>query len=128
MFVAYCVIAVLYAAMLIFSGITKLQHHPQAVQIIHDLIGVPLQFFPLLAACEFAGAIGLVAGIRWKRLGVAAAIGLIVYFVGAILSHVRVGDFAGIWSAVLMLVIAVAVLLTRIKTATHVPKRIASSS
>jgi hypothetical protein len=124
-FVAYCVIAVLYSAMLVFSGITKLQHHPQAVAIIHDLLGVPLAVFPLLAACEFAGAIGLLSGIRWQRLGVAAAIGLILYFVGAILSHVRVGDFAGLWSAVLMLVIAVAALLTRMKAGAHVHKRIA---
>lgn len=126
LFVTYCVIAVLYSGMLVFSGITKLQQHPEAVRIIHDLIGVPLEFFPLLAACEFAGAIGLLVGIRWQRLGVAAAIGLIIYFVGAILSHVRVGDFAGIWSAVLMLVIALAAWLTRIKAGAHVPKRISS--
>jgi hypothetical protein len=50
MFITYCVLAVVYSAMLIFSGITKLQPHPQAVQIIHELIGVPLELFPVLAA------------------------------------------------------------------------------
>lgn len=124
MFIAYCVISVLYAAMLTFSGILKLQLNPQVVQIIHDVVGVPLQFFPVLAACEFAGAVGLLAGIRWKQLGVAAAIGLVIYFVGAILSHVRVGDFAGMWGAVFMLAIGVTVLLLRIKAQTR--KRIAS--
>jgi len=119
MFIAYCVIAVLYAVMLTFSAILKLQLSPQVVQIIHEVIGVPLSMFPVLAACEFAGAVGLVAGIRWQRLGVAAAVGLILYFVGAILSHVLVGDFAGIGGAALMLVIAVTVLLLRLKAPTR---------
>jgi hypothetical protein len=126
MFVAYCVIVVLYSVSLTFSGILKLQQEPQIVQIIHDRIGVPLEYFPLLAACEFAGAIGLLAGIRWPRLGMAAAIGLLIYFIGAILSHIRVGDVAGIGSAVFMLAIAAAALLTRIKAGARVPKRIAS--
>ena len=119
MFIAYCVIAVLDAVMLTFSGILKLQLSPQVVQVIHELIGVPLSMFPVLAACEFAGAVGLVAGIRWPRLGVAAAIGLILYFVGAIMSHVLVGDFAGVGGAVLMLVIAVTLLFLRLKAPTR---------
>jgi len=120
MFIAYCVIAVLYAAMLTFSGILKLQLNPQVVQIIHEVIGVPLSMFPVLAASEFAGAVGLLAGIRWKGLGVAAAVGLVIYFVGAIISHVRVGDFVGMGGAVLMLVIAVIVLLLRLKAQTRI--------
>ena len=53
MFIVYCVLAVLYAAMLIFSGITKLQVHPEAVRVIHELVGVPLGLFPVLATLEF---------------------------------------------------------------------------
>jgi hypothetical protein len=116
MFIAYCVLAVVYSGMLIFSGILKLQHTPQAVQIIHELIGVPLEYFPVLAACEIAGAVGLLAGIRWARLGIAAAIGIVIYFVGAIISHLRVGDVAGIGSPTFMLAVAAALLALRIKT------------
>jgi len=47
-----------------------------------------------------------VAGIWWPALGVAAAVGLVIYFVGAVVSHVRVGDVKGIGSAVFMLVLA----------------------
>ena len=64
MFIVYCVLAVIYSAMLIFSGITKLQMHPEAVRVIHDLIGVPLGLFPMLATLEFAAAAGLLAGMR----------------------------------------------------------------
>ena len=44
MFIAYCVLAIVYSGMLIVSGIVKLQHNPQAVQIIHERIGVPSSF------------------------------------------------------------------------------------
>ena len=113
MFITYCVLAVVYSAMLIFSGISKLQPHPQAVQIIHELIGVPLGLFPVLAACEFAVGAGLLAGIRSARLGIAAAVGGVIYFVGAMISHMLVGDFAGLGSPGFMLVIALALLATR---------------
>jgi isoprenylcysteine carboxyl methyltransferase (ICMT) family protein YpbQ len=116
MFIAYCVLAVVYSVTLIFSGIFKLQHHPQAVQIIHELIGVPLGLFPVLAACEFAGAAGLLAGIRWAGLGIAAAVGLVIYFVGAMISHMLAADFAGLGSPGYMLVIALVLLGIRIKT------------
>ena len=115
MFITYCIIAVLYAPMLAFSALAKVQHHPDAVRIIHDVVGVPLAWFPVLAACEFAGALGLLAGIRWRRLGMAAAIGVIVHFVGAIISHVRVGDSDGAFTPVPLLVIALAALVTRTK-------------
>jgi hypothetical protein len=122
MFIAYCILAVVYSGMLIVSGVAKLQPHPQAVAIIHDLIGVPLEFFPALAACEFAGALGLLAGIRWARLGIAAAIGVVIYFVGAIVSHLLVGDVAGIGSPAFMLAIAFALLATRMKTRARGPR------
>ena len=116
MFIAYCVLAVIYSAMLTFSGIAKLQPHPQAVQIIHELIGVPLELFPVLAACEFAVAAGLLGGIRWAHLGIAAAVGGVIYFVGAMISHMLVSDFAGLGSPGFMLVIALVLLATRSKT------------
>jgi len=89
---------------------------PCDLRIIHEVVGAPLEVFPLLAACEFAGALGLPAGIRWAGLGIAAATGLIIYFVGAITSHLLVGDFAGIGGAAFLLVIASALLAMRIKT------------
>jgi DoxX-like family len=52
------------------------------VQVVHEVVGVPLHYFPLLAACEIAGAVGLVLGIWWLVLGMAAGVGLVVYFGG----------------------------------------------
>jgi DoxX-like protein len=84
--------------------------------VIHETVGVALKFFPLLAACEFAGARGLLAGMGWPLLGVAGGIGLVLYFVGAVVAHLRVGDFKGIGSAAFMLVVAVGALALRILT------------
>ena len=99
-----------------FSGIGKIRHDPRVVSIIRDRIGVPLEYFPMLAACEFAGAAGLLVGIWIPALGVAAGIGLVVYFIAAIASHLRVGDIAGIGPAAFMLFISAAALVLRMRT------------
>jgi uncharacterized membrane protein YphA (DoxX/SURF4 family) len=113
---AYLVITMLLAAMVLFSGIGKIRRDPRIVQIIHEVVGVPLKYFPLLATCEFAGALGVVLGIWWPCLGVVASICLVIYFVGAAVSHVRVGDLKGIGPAAFMLVVAAAALTLRILT------------
>jgi len=102
--------------MVAFSGVGKIRRDPHQVRVIHETVGVPLKFFPLLAACEFAGALGLLTGIGWPPLGVAGGIGLVLYFVGAVVSHLRIGDFKGIGSAAFMLVVAAAALAMRILT------------
>ncbi len=73
-----------------------------------------MKYFPLLAACEIAAAFGLVLGIWWPILGIAAAIGLVIYFVGAVISHVRVGDLKGIGPAAMLLTISAAALVLRV--------------
>ena len=112
--IAYPVITIVLAAMAAFSGLGKLRRDPEIERVIHEVVGVPLNYFPHLAACEIAGALGLVLGIWWPSLGMAAGIGLVVYFVGATVSHVRVGDAKGIGPAVFMLFISVAALVLRV--------------
>jgi uncharacterized membrane protein YphA (DoxX/SURF4 family) len=112
--IAYLVITIFLAAMVTFSGIGKLRHDPHIVQVIHEVVGVPMKYFPLLAACELAGGLGLVLGIWWPLLGVAAGIGLVLYFVGACASHLRVGDAKGIGPAAFILVVAAAALVLRL--------------
>jgi DoxX-like family len=116
MHTAYLVVTILFALIVTFSGIGKLRRDPHQVQVIHETVGVPLNFFPLLAACEFAGALGLLAGIKFPGLGVAAGTGLVIYFVGAAVSHLRVGDFKGLGSPSFMLVVAAGALALRLLT------------
>lgn len=116
MHIAYLVVTIVFALMVAFSGVGKIRRHQHQVRVIHETVGVPLKFFPLLAACEFAGALGLLAGIGWPPLGIAGGVGLVLYFMGAVLSHLRVGDFKGIGSAAFMLVAAAAALALRVLT------------
>lgn len=53
-------------------------------------VGVPRPWLPVLGALKAAGAAGLVLGLLGVRvIGVAAAIGLVAFFIGAIATHVR---------------------------------------
>jgi hypothetical protein len=100
---AYAGLAIVTSLMVAASGMMKVRRDSRVVKIIHDVVGVPLKFFPFLAACEFAGALGLLAGIVWAPLGRAASVGLMLYFVGALVGHVRVGDLKGLGPAAFML-------------------------
>ena len=115
MHIVYLVITLALALMASYSGVGKIRRHPLQVKVVHETIGLPLKYFPLLAACEFAGALGLVVGIWWPPIGIAAGIGLVLYFVGAIVAHLRVGDM-GIGSAAFMLALAAAALALRALT------------
>ena len=110
------VVSVVLALMMFFSASTKLTHNPGAVHVIHDVIGVPLNLFPLLAACEIAGGFGLLLGIFVHRLGVAAAMGLILYFAGAVGAHVMAKDFAGLKAPVVPFLLSCTALLLRLRT------------
>ena len=114
--IAYLVVTFVLAAMALFSGIGKLRHDPKIVKVIHEIVGIPMKYFPLLAACEIAGAVGLVLGIWWPPLGVLAGIGLLIYFLGAIVSHLRVGDVKGIGPAAFLFTMSAAALCLRILT------------
>jgi hypothetical protein len=54
--------------MVAFSGLEKIRRDPHILHVINEVMGVPLMYFLLLAACELAGALGLVLGIWWPRL------------------------------------------------------------
>ena len=117
LFIAYVVVAIVMAVMMFISASGKLMRIPGAVKVINEVVGVPLGLFPVLAACEIAGGIGLLVGIFRPKLGVAAGAGLVLYFIGAMVGHVRVGDWAGLTAPILPLVLAVAALVLRISSA-----------
>ena len=56
--------------------------------------GVPTSWltFPI-GTLKTAGALGLAAGLAFRPLGTAAAIGLVLFFVCAIYTHIRAGDY-----------------------------------
>ena len=64
-----------------------------------------------LATLKAAGALGLLVGlIGVPLIGTAAAVGLVLFFVGAIITHLRVRDYS-IGPAAAFLLLAVAALV-----------------
>ncbi|OMC52952.1 hypothetical protein A5745_22905 [Mycobacterium sp. IS-2888] len=53
-------------------------------------VGVPRSWLPALGAAKLAGAAGLIVGLLGLRaLGIAAAVGLVLFFIGAVITHLR---------------------------------------
>jgi hypothetical protein len=53
-------------------------------------VGVPRSWLPALGVVKLAGAAGLVVGLLGlPALGIAAAVGLVLFFVGAVVTHLR---------------------------------------
>lgn len=73
---------------------------------------MPDSWFLPLGLVKIAGALGLLAGIAYRPLGIAAAIGVVLYFLGAVITHNRGGDRKGsaIPGAIMLLAVAPLVL------------------
>ncbi|MCV7384646.1 DoxX family protein [Mycolicibacter longobardus] len=75
-------------------------------------VGVPRSWLPLLGGLKLAGGLGLLIGLAGVPLvGVAGAAGLVVYFVGAVVTHVRAGVLSNIAFPGLYLLLATASLV-----------------
>jgi len=113
-FVVVVVISALLAAALLLSGGSKLARRPALMKGM-AAVGVPDDRVWMLAVLEIAGAAGLVAGLFWWPIGVAAAIGVVLYFVGAIGAHLRKRD-PGFVPPSVILVVAITALVLRLST------------
>jgi hypothetical protein len=96
-------------------GVTKLSHEERFVQG-YVRVGVPEDKLDYLAIILLAGAAGLVLGLFWAPIGVAAAIGVVLYFLAAIASHIRADDTEHLPAPLVIAAIAAATLILRLAT------------
>jgi DoxX-like protein len=75
-----------------------------------DMKGIPRKWVPVLGMLLAAGTVGLLAGLAVPLLGTLAACGLVLYFIGAIIAHLRVGS-RNIVGGIVFLLTAAAVLV-----------------
>jgi uncharacterized membrane protein YphA (DoxX/SURF4 family) len=115
-FIALVVVTVLLAVICVNSAVMKLRRNEQVLAVIHGTVGVPERQLPVLAGLELAGAAGILVGLWLEPLGIAAAVGLVAYFVGAVGGHLRVRDTKNLAMPIPPLVFAVAVLALRLLT------------
>jgi DoxX-like family len=89
MHTAYVVITVFTAA--ITAGIAVADLIPAEFVLANSAeVGVPRSWLPALGLVKLAGAAGLVLGLlALPGLGIAAASGLVLFFAGAVVTHLR---------------------------------------
>ena len=78
-----------------------------------DLKGIARRYVRVLGALLTAGTVGLLAGFVLPLLGVLAAGGLVLYFIGALIAHLRVGS-RNLVGPIIFLVTVVAALVVGI--------------
>jgi hypothetical protein len=105
------IVSVPLAVVLMASAGAKLAKSPLVMEVT-TTVGFPQDKLWLLAVAEIAGGVGLVLGLFWWPIGIAAAIGVVLYFVGAVGSLLRV-NAKNFGPALVLLVAAVAALLVR---------------
>ena len=88
---ATVIVTLLLAALFTFSSSIKLLGVPKSLAI-RDHLGVsPIQW-RVIGALELAGVAGVLVGLVWAPIGIAAAIGLALLSIGAVAFHLRASD------------------------------------
>jgi uncharacterized membrane protein YphA (DoxX/SURF4 family) len=87
------VVTVLLAVLFLATAAGKLVGHPASLAA-RDHLEIPAVRWKQIGILEVAGAAGVLLGLALRPLGVAAASGLVLLSIGAIVTHRRAGDKA----------------------------------
>lgn len=88
MFIA---LSLLLVAVCLLPGAAKLLGHPK-MRDSAGRFGIRWPRYRLIGAAELAAAAGVMVGLWWHPLGVAAAVGMAVLLTGAVITHRRAKD------------------------------------
>jgi hypothetical protein len=91
MFAAYVTVTVVTSVFTGIAAVTYLIGHDYPKAQV-DMKRLPRWWVPMLGTLLAAGSVGLLAGFAVAPLGTLAAAGLVLYFVGALIAHLRVGS------------------------------------
>ena len=106
--IASVVLSVLLALTAGTSALGKLQKKPQVMEMMAH-VGVKPNQISVLAYLELAGALGLLIGLAYAGIGLAAAIGLALYFMGAVVAHLKKKDAISAFAPALVLALISAI-------------------
>ncbi len=95
MSITYTVVTVLAALWVGFSAASVFFRATWVMEPLSEY-GVPRSWWPWLGTAKAAGAAGLLVGLFVPAIGVVAAIGLVLYFTGAVITVVRARAFSHI--------------------------------
>jgi len=89
--IAFVAVTILGAVLNGAAAVTYLIGH-EYPETQADTKGIPRSHVSVLGTLLAAGTVGLLAGLAVPLSGILAAAGLVLYFVGAIIAHLRVGS------------------------------------
>ncbi|WP_203922263.1 DoxX family protein [Rugosimonospora africana] len=92
---AAIVVTVVAAVWVGFSAVSVFARAQWVVKPLADY-GVPRSWWPWLGTAKAAGSVGLLVGLAVPVIGVLAAIGLVLYFTGAVITVVRARSYSHI--------------------------------
>jgi uncharacterized membrane protein YphA (DoxX/SURF4 family) len=107
--IAAVVLSLLLAVAMLGSGVMKLLGTEQMTENMR-VVNVSVPQMRVLGVLEVFATIGLVVGLWVPGLGIAAAIGAVVYFAGAVVAHIRAHE-KNVQPAAVLLVLSVATLV-----------------
>jgi uncharacterized membrane protein YphA (DoxX/SURF4 family) len=87
----FTAVSLLLAAACLVPASAKLLGHPK-MQKAAAHFGIPWRRYRLIGVAELAAAAGVLAGLWWHPLGVAAAAGMVLLLLAALLTHRRALD------------------------------------
>ena len=110
---------IIFGTLLTFFGLSSASgkfSKMENVMKAMDHVGVKPAQINILATLEALGALGIIVGIWSKPLGIAAAIGMTLCFLGAVVAHLRIKDkFKDFAPALLIFVVAAVTLVFELK-------------
>jgi uncharacterized membrane protein YphA (DoxX/SURF4 family) len=111
----FVTISLLLAAACLLPAAGKLTGQPRMRKSAAHL-GIPWPRYQLIGAAELAAAAGILTGLRWHPLGLAAAAGMTLLLLGAITAHRNAADsakeMAPAWLALLLTLAYLTIALT----------------
>ena len=87
----FVTISLLLATACLLPAAGKLLGHPRMRQSAEHF-GIRWPRYRLIGVAELAAAAGVLAGLWWHPLGIAAAAGMILLLTGALITHRRAAD------------------------------------
>ncbi|MEV0617078.1 DoxX family protein [Nonomuraea sp. NPDC050404] len=106
---AATIVTVLAALWVGFSAYSLLRRAEWVTKPLTDY-GVPRSWWAWLGAAKAAGALGLLVGLFVPVIGIAAGVGLVLYFTGAVVTVLRARSYSTVVYPILYLVPVIAAL------------------
>ncbi|MEU8836778.1 DoxX family protein [Streptomyces sp900116325] len=94
MYVTAAILSVLLALVTLAAGAPKTVLKGDVSAGLQSHMGLSAGLVRFIGFAEISATVGLIVGLFWQPLGIAAAIGMALMMTGAVGYHIQVGDYA----------------------------------